>query len=192
MFHGNDERVDVETLRLSTEMWQALARAGPARRVAPVRGYRVVPPRMGDPTDRTGPQLKSAVPCSFDFGGVILTSPFEAFAPPRPTGPARRPPPAPQRHRSRHQPWARLERNEVDLAGFAELFEAEAAAAGHRVGGRAVLALLAGDAPPADGRGPAPLPRPPGPACSPTTSCRTPPGRAGMSSRWPTSSTTST
>ena len=26
MFHGDDERVDVESLRLSTEMWQALAR----------------------------------------------------------------------------------------------------------------------------------------------------------------------
>jgi acetylornithine deacetylase/succinyl-diaminopimelate desuccinylase-like protein len=26
MFHGNDERVDVESLRLSTELWDALAR----------------------------------------------------------------------------------------------------------------------------------------------------------------------
>jgi acetylornithine deacetylase/succinyl-diaminopimelate desuccinylase-like protein len=26
MFHGDDERVDVESLRLSTEMWQAVAR----------------------------------------------------------------------------------------------------------------------------------------------------------------------
>ena len=26
MFHGDDERVDVESLRLSTEMWHALAR----------------------------------------------------------------------------------------------------------------------------------------------------------------------
>jgi acetylornithine deacetylase/succinyl-diaminopimelate desuccinylase-like protein len=26
MFHGDDERVDVESLRLSTEMWEALAR----------------------------------------------------------------------------------------------------------------------------------------------------------------------
>jgi hypothetical protein len=25
MFHGDDERVDVESLRLSTEMWTALA-----------------------------------------------------------------------------------------------------------------------------------------------------------------------
>jgi acetylornithine deacetylase/succinyl-diaminopimelate desuccinylase-like protein len=26
MFHGDDERVDVESLRLSTELWQAVAR----------------------------------------------------------------------------------------------------------------------------------------------------------------------
>ena len=26
MFHGDDERVDVESLRLSTEMWEAVAR----------------------------------------------------------------------------------------------------------------------------------------------------------------------
>ena len=25
MFHGDDERVDVESLRLSTEMWEAVA-----------------------------------------------------------------------------------------------------------------------------------------------------------------------
>jgi acetylornithine deacetylase/succinyl-diaminopimelate desuccinylase-like protein len=26
MFHGDDERVDVESLRLSTDLWEALAR----------------------------------------------------------------------------------------------------------------------------------------------------------------------
>jgi acetylornithine deacetylase/succinyl-diaminopimelate desuccinylase-like protein len=26
MFHGDDERVDVESLRLSTELWEAIAR----------------------------------------------------------------------------------------------------------------------------------------------------------------------
>jgi putative hydrolase of the HAD superfamily len=77
---------------------------------------------------------------------VILTSPFEAFA---------------RYERERGLPdgflrginatdpdtnaWARLERSEVDLAGFAELFEAEALAAGHRLDGAAVLGLLAGD-----------------------------------------------
>jgi putative hydrolase of the HAD superfamily len=81
----------------------------------------------------------------FDFGGVILTSPFDAFSRYEadnglPAGFLRR--------LNATDPdtnaWARLERNEVDLAGFAELFEAEAAAAGQQVDGRAVLALLAG------------------------------------------------
>jgi putative hydrolase of the HAD superfamily len=81
----------------------------------------------------------------FDFGGVILTSPFDAFARYEadnglPAGLLRR--------LNATEPdtnaWARLERNEVDLAGFAELFEAEAAAAGHRVDGRAVLGMLVG------------------------------------------------
>jgi putative hydrolase of the HAD superfamily len=81
----------------------------------------------------------------FDFGGVILTSPFDAFARYEadnglPDGLLRR--------LNATDPdtnaWARLERNEVDLAGFAELFEAEAAAAGHRVDGREVLGMLVG------------------------------------------------
>jgi putative hydrolase of the HAD superfamily len=82
----------------------------------------------------------------FDFGGVILTSPFEAFARYEranglPDGFLRR--------LNATDPdtnaWARLERSEVDLAGFAELFEAEARAAGHPVDGGAVLSLLAGE-----------------------------------------------
>jgi putative hydrolase of the HAD superfamily len=81
----------------------------------------------------------------FDFGGVILTSPFEAFARYEadnglPEGFLRR--------LNATDPdtnaWARLERSEVDLVGFAELFEAEARAAGHPVDGRAVIGLLAG------------------------------------------------
>ena len=81
----------------------------------------------------------------FDFGGVILTSPFEAFARYEddnglPAGFLRRL----NATNPDANAWARLERSEVDLAGFAELFEAEAAAAGQRVDGRAVLALLGG------------------------------------------------
>jgi putative hydrolase of the HAD superfamily len=81
----------------------------------------------------------------FDFGGVILSSPFEAFARYEadnglPAGLIRR--------LNATDPdtnaWARLERNEVDLAGFVELFEAEARTAGHTVDGREVLGLLAG------------------------------------------------
>ena len=82
----------------------------------------------------------------FDFGGVILTSPFEAFARYEreqglPDGFIRRI----NATNPDSNAWARLERSEVDLAGFAELFEAEALAAGHRVDGAAVLGLLAGD-----------------------------------------------
>jgi putative hydrolase of the HAD superfamily len=86
----------------------------------------------------------------FDFGGVILTSPFEAFARYEddnglPAGFLRRL----NATNPDANAWARLERNEVDLAGFAELFEAEARAAGHAVDGRAVLALLGGELRPA-------------------------------------------
>ncbi|MCI3948449.1 MAG: putative hydrolase, partial [Acidimicrobiales bacterium] len=86
----------------------------------------------------------------WDFGGVILSSPFEAFA---------------RYERERGLPegflrqlnatnpdtnaWAKLERSEVDLAGFAELYEAEADAAGHQVEAGAVLALLSGELRPA-------------------------------------------
>lgn len=40
--------------------------------------------------------------------------------------------------------WAKLERNDVGPEGFAPLFEAEAAALGHTVSGKAVLACLMG------------------------------------------------
>ncbi|HLT70546.1 MAG TPA: HAD-IA family hydrolase [Acidimicrobiales bacterium] len=82
----------------------------------------------------------------FDFGGVITTSPFEAFARYEadnglPDGFIRRL----NATNPDDNAWARLERNEVDLDGFVELFEAEAEAAGHRVDGRAVLSLLSGE-----------------------------------------------
>jgi putative hydrolase of the HAD superfamily len=86
----------------------------------------------------------------WDFGGVILSSPFEAFASyEREHG-------LPEgflRQLNATDPdtnaWARLERSEVDLGGFAELYEAEAAAAGHRIDAEAVLALLSGELRPA-------------------------------------------
>jgi putative hydrolase of the HAD superfamily len=86
----------------------------------------------------------------FDFGGVILTSPFEAFARYEadnglPAGLLRRL----NATNPDDNAWARLERNEVDLAGFADLFEAEARAAGHTVDGRVVLGLLSGQLRPA-------------------------------------------
>ncbi|CAN5231781.1 HAD-IA family hydrolase [soil metagenome] len=82
----------------------------------------------------------------FDFGGVISSSPFEAFD---------------RYERDRGLPegfirqvnatdpdanaWARLERNALDLDGFAAAFEGESAALGHRVSGHDVLGLLAGE-----------------------------------------------
>jgi putative hydrolase of the HAD superfamily len=86
----------------------------------------------------------------FDFGGVIITSPFEAFARYErdnglPEGFLRRL----NATDSDTNAWARLERSEVDRAGFAELFEAEARAAGHDLDGRAVLAQLVGEVRPA-------------------------------------------
>jgi len=82
----------------------------------------------------------------FDLGGVVFTSPFEAFA----------------RYEREHglpdgfirglnttnpdtNAWARLERADVSFEQFCELFEAEARAAGGQLEGRAVIELLAGD-----------------------------------------------
>jgi putative hydrolase of the HAD superfamily len=81
----------------------------------------------------------------FDFGGVILSSPFDAFAAYEranglPDGLIR----SINATNPDDNAWARLERSEVDLAGFAELFEAEARALGHEVDGHAVIGLLGG------------------------------------------------
>lgn len=86
----------------------------------------------------------------FDFGGVILSSPFQAFA---------------RYERERGLPdgflrtvnatdpdanaWARLERSELTLEEFDRAFAAESAALGHEVAGADVLGLLAGDVRPA-------------------------------------------
>ena len=82
----------------------------------------------------------------WDFGGVILSSPFESF----------------NKYEDAHglprdfirtlnatnpdtNAWAKMERSEVDLAGFCELFEAEARAAGGELVGPDVLAMLRGE-----------------------------------------------
>jgi putative hydrolase of the HAD superfamily len=86
----------------------------------------------------------------WDFGGVLSSSPFEAFA----RYEAERGLPAGfLRGINATNPdsnaWARLERSELDLDGFAAAFEEEARAAGGAVDGREVLGLLAGDLRPA-------------------------------------------
>jgi putative hydrolase of the HAD superfamily len=86
----------------------------------------------------------------WDFGGVILSSPFEAFA---------------RYERRENLPegtirtinatnpdtnaWAHFERSDVTFEHFCELFEAEAAAIGHRVDGRQIMSLLHGEIRPA-------------------------------------------
>jgi putative hydrolase of the HAD superfamily len=81
----------------------------------------------------------------FDFGGVVTTSPFEAF----------------NRHEADigvpvdtirginatnpdDNAWARMERSEVTITEFCELFESEAAALGHEISGQSVLDCLSG------------------------------------------------
>lgn len=86
----------------------------------------------------------------FDFGGVILSSPFDAFAR---YEAAQGLPAGFLRSVNARNPdtnaWARLERSELDLDGFAAAFEVESASLGHAVSGRVVLQLLAGDLRPA-------------------------------------------
>ncbi|MBM3491970.1 MAG: HAD-IA family hydrolase [Alphaproteobacteria bacterium] len=82
----------------------------------------------------------------WDFGGVFTSSPFEAFA--RYEREQGLPADFIRRVNARNpddNAWAKLERSEVDLDTFCRLFEAETQAHGHRVPGRDVLALLAGD-----------------------------------------------
>jgi putative hydrolase of the HAD superfamily len=86
----------------------------------------------------------------FDLGGVILTSPFEAFAE---YERAHRLPPGFIRSlnaaNSDDNAWARLERNAVTFEEFCRLFEAEARSAGHELDAAAVMRLLAGEIRPA-------------------------------------------
>ena len=81
----------------------------------------------------------------FDFGGVITSSPFDAFAVYETE--AGLPPDTIRRlnaTNSDDNAWARLERREVDAAGFVDLFEAEAAALGFQLDAQRVLAALDG------------------------------------------------
>jgi putative hydrolase of the HAD superfamily len=81
----------------------------------------------------------------WDFGGVITSSPFEAF---RAHEAARGLPDTFNRTVNATNPdsnaWARLERNEIDAEAFDALFRAEALALGHDVRGAEVLPLLSG------------------------------------------------
>ena len=82
----------------------------------------------------------------WDFGGVILTSPFEAFARYEQTNGL---PDSFLRSVNATNPhenaWAHLERNTIGATEFDTQFATESEALGHRVAGADVLALLAGE-----------------------------------------------
>jgi putative hydrolase of the HAD superfamily len=82
----------------------------------------------------------------FDFGGVVLSSPFEAFSKYEaevgvPDGLLR----GLNATNPDTNAWARLERSEVTLEEFCSLYEAEAAAGGHSIDARRVLEALQGE-----------------------------------------------
>ena len=82
----------------------------------------------------------------WDFGGVLTSSPFEAFA----RFEAERGLPADIIRRTNannhwENAWAKFERAEVDIDAFDQLFAAELLALGAEVRGKDVLPLLSGD-----------------------------------------------
>jgi len=87
----------------------------------------------------------------WDFGGVILSSPFEAFnAYEERTGLPRDFIRGLNATNPDTNAWARFERNEIDFDQFCDLFEAEArAAGGHQLVARDVMPLLGGELRPA-------------------------------------------
>lgn len=99
------------------------------------------------PEDKREDMIEAVI---FDFGGVLTTSPFEAFA----RFEAERGLPADIIRRTNaanhlENAWAKFERAEVDLATFDQLFAEESRALGAEVRGRDVLPLLSGDLRPA-------------------------------------------
>jgi putative hydrolase of the HAD superfamily len=79
----------------------------------------------------------------FDLGGVLTESPMDSFAAYEAAAGL---PAGLIRQLNATDPdtnaWARIERGELDVAGFAEAFEAEARVAGHRVDAARVLSAL--------------------------------------------------
>jgi len=82
----------------------------------------------------------------WDFGGVLTTSPFEAFnrfevEQGLPRDFIRRV----NSTNPQHNAWARFESSLIDIDEFDQAFEAESAALGHAIPGRRVIELLSGD-----------------------------------------------
>lgn len=86
----------------------------------------------------------------WDFGGVISSSPFDAF---QRFEQARGLPPdflrSVNARNHEHNAWARFERNDIDLQAFDQAFADECAALGQVVRGREVIDLLGGEIRPA-------------------------------------------
>ena len=81
----------------------------------------------------------------WDFGGVLTSSPFEAFADFEmrqgiEPGFIRRV----NSHNPDNNAWARLERDELSAEGFDLAFALESEALGHRIAGSEILPLIAG------------------------------------------------
>jgi putative hydrolase of the HAD superfamily len=86
----------------------------------------------------------------WDFGGVILASPFDAFSSYErdhdlPEGFIR----GLNARRPDTNAWAHLERGDIPFSEFCDRFEAEARAAGGELDARAVMGLLSGEVRPA-------------------------------------------
>jgi putative hydrolase of the HAD superfamily len=82
----------------------------------------------------------------WDFGGVILSSPFETFN--RYEAEIGLPKDFIRSLNARNgdtNAWAKMERSEVSLEGFVELFEEEARQQGHKLDGWRILQSLSGD-----------------------------------------------
>ena len=82
----------------------------------------------------------------FDFGGVILSSPFDSFASYEreaglPEGLIRRL----NSTNPDDNAWAKLERSEVSIEEFCRLFESEALEVGHTVDAQRIIGLLSGE-----------------------------------------------
>jgi putative hydrolase of the HAD superfamily len=89
---------------------------------------------------------KTPLAVLWDFGGVILTSPFEAFN--RYEAEIGLPKDFIRSLNARNgdtNAWAKMERSEVSLEGFVALFEEEARQLGHKVDGWRILQSLSGD-----------------------------------------------
>ena len=89
---------------------------------------------------------KTPLAVLWDFGGVILSSPFDAFN--RYEVEAGLPKDFLRGLNTRNpdtNAWAKMERSEVSLQGFVDLFEEEARLEGYRVDGWKILQALSGD-----------------------------------------------